>query len=132
RTHLDAGVLNAIEPDDVSYPLAPPAEAARLGIYALVRLGSYEALAATLLEANGQPRSRWWPCAYALQRLGDRRAVPALTTLVSTPGRYSASFAIKGLANAKAVSAAPLLRQVIEQRRAPAAVVIQAVRAVAA
>ena len=72
RRHAAAGALNGLEPDDLGYPLAAPVEAARLAIYALVRLGSYEALAAAVLDASGQPVSRWWPVAYALQRIGDR------------------------------------------------------------
>ena len=71
----------------MTYPLAPAVEAARLGLYALVRLGSYEALAAATLDASGQPVSTWWPVAYALQRLPDPRSGPALVTLLNTPGR---------------------------------------------
>jgi cyclophilin family peptidyl-prolyl cis-trans isomerase len=132
RARLDAGALNGITPDDLGYPLAPPVEAARLGIYALVRLGSYDALAATILDAQGQPRSQWWPIAYALQRLPDRRAVGALTTLAATPGRYTGAFAIKGLGSLKATQSAATLRQIVEQRRGDAAVTIEAVRALAA
>ena len=131
QAHVKAGVLASIEPDDLSYPLSPAVEAARLGLYALVRLGSYEALAAAALDGGGQPVSRWWPVAYALQRINDPRAAPALTTLAGTPGRYTASFAVRGLAAAKAAQALPMLRQIVEQRRAPAAVVLQAVRALA-
>ena len=131
RRHLDADVLNGIDADDLGYPLAPPIEAARLGIYALVRLGSYEALAASVLDAAGRPRSRWWPIAYALQRMGDGRAASALTSLVETPGRYTASFAVKGLGTTKATQAGALLRSMVEQRRADSAVVIEAIRALA-
>jgi cyclophilin family peptidyl-prolyl cis-trans isomerase/HEAT repeat protein len=132
RVHLDAGALSAIEPDDLGYPLAPPVEAARLGIYALVRLGSYDALAATVLDAGGQPRSRWWPVAYALQRIADSRAVPALTALASTPGHYTAAFAIKGLGTVKSTASAPLLRRIVEQRQMAPAIVIEALRALTA
>jgi cyclophilin family peptidyl-prolyl cis-trans isomerase/HEAT repeat protein len=131
RRHLEGDPLSAIEPDDLNYPLAPPIEAARLGIYALVRLGSYEALAAAVLDGNGRPRSRWWPIAYALQRLGDARAVPALTSLVETPGRYTAAFAVRGLGTTKATQAGALLRSMVEQRRVHPAVLIEAVRALA-
>jgi cyclophilin family peptidyl-prolyl cis-trans isomerase/HEAT repeat protein len=81
---------------------------------------------------NGQPVSTWWPVAYALQRVGDPRAAPALTALVNTPGRFTASFAVKGLGSSKATQAAPVLRQIVEQRRLPAPVVIQAMRSLAA
>ena len=67
--------LSGLRPDDLTYPQAPEVEAARLGIYALVRLGSYEALASVVLDERGQPVSRWWPIAYALQRI----AIPART-----------------------------------------------------
>jgi cyclophilin family peptidyl-prolyl cis-trans isomerase/HEAT repeat protein len=132
RTHLAAGALTGIEPDDLGSPLAPPVEAIRLGLYALVRLGSYEALAAAALDAGGQPVSRWWPVAYALQRAADARAVPALLSLIDTPGRYTAAFAIRGLATTKAAQAAAAIRPIVEQRRGDPAVVVQALRTLTA
>ncbi|MGE0445521.1 MAG: HEAT repeat domain-containing protein [Vicinamibacterales bacterium] len=132
QLHVRAGALAAIAPDDLSYPLAPPVEAARLGLYALVRLGSYDALAAAALDAAGQPVSRWWPVAYALQRIGDARATPALLALLPTPGRYTAAFAARGLGVVKATQGAAPLRQLVTERQAPAAVVVQAIRALAA
>src|SRR5688572_76986 len=132
RARIAAGALTGIEPDDLSYPLAPPVEAVRLGLYALVRLGSYEALAAAALDAGGQPVSRWWPVAYALQRSADARAVPALLALIDTPGRYTAAFAVRGLVTTKAAQAAATLRPIVEQRRGDPAVLVQAIRAVAA
>src|SRR5687767_3819033 len=101
RRNMASGALATIDPDDLTYPLPAPAEAVRLGLYALVRLGSYDALAAAALDGKGQPVSRWWPFAYALQRLGDPRAVPALLSLVNTPGRYTAAFAVRGIATTK-------------------------------
>ncbi len=130
RTH--AAALMAVAADDLSFPLAPAVEAARLGLYALVRLGSYEALAAAALDQGGTPISTWWPVAYALQRLGDARAAPALLSLVETPGRYTAAFAVRGLGVMRAAEAVAPLRQIVEQRTAPAAVVIQAIRALGA
>ena len=133
RRHTAAGALNAIDPDDVTYPLSGPAEAARLAIYALVRLGSYEALAAAVLDGSGQPVSRWWPVAYALGRINDPRAAPSLLTLLRTPGRYTAAFAARGLAALKAPQASAALRQIVEDRgRMHPAVVLQAVRGLAA
>ena len=132
RTHAAAGALAGVAADDVTYPLAPAVEAARLGLYALVRLGSYEALAAATLDASGQPVSTWWPVAYAIQRLPDPRSGPALVTLLSTPGRYTAAFAARGLGVLKAQAAAGPLRQIVESRAAHPAVVIQAMRALAA
>ncbi|MBI4886602.1 MAG: HEAT repeat domain-containing protein [Acidobacteria bacterium] len=131
QRHVRTGAIASIEPDDLAYPLGPPVEAARLGLYALVRLGAYEALAAAALDSAGQPVSRWWPVAYALQRLGDARAAPALAALLNTPGRYTASFAARGLGVVKAAAAAPALRQIVEQRTAHEAVVMQAIRALA-
>lgn len=132
EAHIKAGALASIDPDDVSGTAPPATEAARLGIFALVRLGAYEPLASVVLDANGVPVSRWWPVAYALQRVADPRALPALTTLAGTPGRFTASFAVRGLEATKAREAVAPVRQFVEQRRAHPAVVIQAVRAVAA
>ena len=52
-----------------------PASAFRLAIYALVRLKAYDQLAAAVLDASGQPKVRWWPVAYAFQRIDDKRAL---------------------------------------------------------
>ena len=131
QAHIRAGALKAAALDDLTYPLGAQAEAVRLGLYALARLNAYEALATAVLDGNGQPVSSWWPVAYALQRVGDVRAAPALTALMSTPGRFTASFAVKGLGSTKATQAAPALRQIVEQRQRPPSVVIQAVRALA-
>lgn len=132
RTHAAAGALAGVAADDVTYPLAPAVEAARLGLYALVRMGSYEALAAAALDASAQPVSTWWPVAYAIQRLPDPRSGPALVTLLNTPGRYTAAFAARGLGVLKAQDAAGPLRQIVESPAAHPAVVIQAMRALAA
>jgi cyclophilin family peptidyl-prolyl cis-trans isomerase/HEAT repeat protein len=130
RTHIAAGVLAGVADEELGYPLAPPVEAVRLGLFALARLTAYEPLAAAVLGADGRPVSRWWPVAYALQRSGDARAVPALTALLATPGRYTASFALRGLAAAKAAPALPAIRAEVEQPRSPA-LMIQAIRALA-
>ena len=67
--------------DDADARRDTPAAAFRLGVYALVRLKAYDPLAAAVLDRRGQPRVRWWPVAFALQRLEDKRALPALMTL---------------------------------------------------
>ena len=131
QAHVKAGALMGLAADDLGHPLAPPTEAVRLGLFALARLGAYEPLAAAVL-ANGQPVSNWWPVAYALQRVGDVRAAPALLVLANTPGRFTSSFAVKGLGSSKATQAATMLRQIVEERQRPAAVVIQAVRSLIA
>jgi cyclophilin family peptidyl-prolyl cis-trans isomerase/HEAT repeat protein len=130
RAHVAAGALAGVQPEDLSWPLGPPIEAVRLGLFALARLGVYEPLAAAVVAADGQPVSRWWPVAYALQRVGDPRAAPTLLALLSTPGRFTASFAVRGLASVKAAQPQALaaVRAEVEQPR-DAAVMIQAIRA---
>jgi cyclophilin family peptidyl-prolyl cis-trans isomerase/HEAT repeat protein len=132
RTHVAGGALQGIAADDLGHPLAPPAEAVRLGLFALVRIGLYEPLAAAALDGSGQPVSTWWPIAYAIQRLGDPKGAAALVTLLGTDGRYTASFAARGLGVMKSTSSAHLLRGVVQERRRDPAVVIEALRALAA
>ena len=129
--HLNAGALNGFTPDDLAHPKTPPAEAVRLGLYALVRLGSYDAIAGAVLDANGRPRSRWWPVAYALQRVNDARAVPALLELVKGDGQLTRAFAARGLGQLKDSRAATALLEIAENAGEPTAVRIQAVRGVA-
>ena len=131
QAHVRAGALTGVAADDLTYPLPPQAEAVRLGLYALARLGSFEAVAAATLDPAGQPVSRWWPVAYALQRVGDTRAVPSLLALLQTEGRFTRAFAARGLGDRKAAAAVDPLLRVIEQRPDPA-VTIQAVRALMA
>ncbi len=132
KTWVQGGALNTVAPDDLAWPLAPPVEAVRLGLYALVRLGSYEGIASSVINPNGAPASAWWPVAFALGRSGDARAVPALTVLLATPGRFTAAFAARGLGALKAQAAAPALRDIADKRQRDAAVVIEAIRALAA
>jgi HEAT repeat protein/cyclophilin family peptidyl-prolyl cis-trans isomerase len=124
------GALDGSTPDDMTYPKPPAAEAVRLGVYALVRLGSYEALATAVLDGS-RPRSRWWPIAYALQRINDARAVPALLELLRGEGQLTRAFAARGLGQVKAQSAAAPLREIAENAGEPNAVRIQAIRALA-
>lgn len=132
RAHVWAGALGGLDPDEMGFPLAPQVEAARLGMYALARLGSFDALAAAVLAAGGQPYSGWWPVASAFQQLGDRRGASALLSLLNTPGRYTASFAARGLGAMMEQAAVEPLRQIVDQRMAHEAVVIQAMRALSA
>ena len=81
-THISGNALGGINPDDMGYPKASAAEAVRFGMFALVRLGSYDALAAVLVDQNGRPRSRWWPVAFAFQRINDPRAAAVLLDLI--------------------------------------------------
>src|SRR5947199_6584944 len=81
---IQGGALTSVAADDLAWPLAPAVDATRLGLYALVRLGSYDGIASSVLDVNGAPVSTWWPVAYALGRSGDARAVPALIALLPT------------------------------------------------
>jgi len=110
---MSAGVANAIPPDDLSYPLAPEVEAFRLGLFALTRLKAHDQLAAAVLDANGQPKIRWWPVAYALQRTGDKRALPALTTFVRGADVYGAAFGARGLGALKDPSSVAVLQPLL-------------------
>ena len=83
--------------------------ACRLALYALVRLKAYPQLAAAVLDAGGQPKVRWWPVAFALQRLEDKRTLPALLALAKDANPYTRAFAVKGLAALKDRSALPVL-----------------------
>ena len=74
-----------------------------------MRLKAYPQLASAVLDAAGQPRVRWWPVAFALQRLGDARALPALLTLAKDQNPYARAFAVKGLAALKDRAALPVL-----------------------
>ena len=65
-----------------------PAGAFKAAVFALVRLKAYGPLAAAVL-VGAQPRVRWWPVAYALQRLEDPRAVPALRLSPKTRHPYA-------------------------------------------
>lgn len=129
QAHVQAGAIATVDPDFSDESPAPAIEAVRLGLFSLARLGSYEALASVVLDASGAPVSRWWPVAYALQRVSDPRAGAPLRALLPTPGRYTASFAAKGLGALKVREAAPALRQIVDERRAPDAVQYQALHA---
>ena len=121
--------VTAMAPDDERWPAAAEAEAFKLALFALVRLGAYDPLAAAVVE-NGRPVSNWWPVAFALQRINDPRAVPALTALAKGPGKYTVAFAARGLGGSKDQSAAAALLPLLERTR-PLEVKVSAIRAVA-
>jgi len=114
-------------PDDETWPAPPEAEAFKLAIFALVRLGAWDPLAAALLD-GGRPVTRWWPAAYALQRINDPRAQPALAQLVSGPGKHTVAFAVRGLGSLKDASAGPALLPMLDGKR-PLEVTVAAIRA---
>ncbi|HVL67254.1 MAG TPA: HEAT repeat domain-containing protein [Vicinamibacterales bacterium] len=127
--YVRAPAVAAMSPDDQTWPAAPEAEAFKLAIFALVRLGAYEPLAAAVLEGD-RPLSRWWPIAFALQRINDPRAVPALTQLASGPGVYTTAFAARGLGGSKNPGVVTTLLPLLDAKR-PIEVQVAAIRAVA-
>ncbi len=128
--HLPA--LDGIAADDMGYPKSAEAEAVRLGLYALVRLSAYDTLAAVALDGAGQPRSRWWPVAYAFQRIGDQRAAPVLLALLEGDGQVTRAFAARGLGVITHEPAAARLIALAGSGSEPTAVRVQAVRALGA
>jgi HEAT repeat protein/cyclophilin family peptidyl-prolyl cis-trans isomerase len=104
-----------------------PASAFRLGVYALVRLKAFSPLASVVLDQGGQPRVRSWPVAFALQRLEDRRALPALLTLSKEAHPYTRAFAVKGLGALKDPSAVPTLMPLLSSGERP--VLVETIRA---
>ena len=81
-----------------------------------------------MLDATGQPRVRWWPVAFALQRLEDPRALPALLTLAQDPHPYTRAFAAKGLACAEG-SVGGAGADAARRRQRSRSVAIEAIRA---
>ena len=125
-----AAAAAAIAPDDVRAEVGGAADAFRLGVYALARLKNYEALAESVLRPDGQPRLQWWPVAYALQRIEDKRALPALLILAGAENPYTRAFAVKGLGALRDPAAIAVLLPLIEATRATSAVTVEAIRAV--
>jgi cyclophilin family peptidyl-prolyl cis-trans isomerase len=121
--------VTAMRADDETWPAAPEAEAFKLALFALVRLRAYEPLAGAVLSGD-RAVSNWWPVAYALQRVNDPRAAPALKGLVSAgSGKYTVAFAARGLGSSKDQSAGPVLIPLLD-RKQPIEVIVSAARAV--
>jgi cyclophilin family peptidyl-prolyl cis-trans isomerase/HEAT repeat protein len=129
--HVKAGVLGGIAADDLEYPKPPAVEAVRLGMYALVRLGAYDTLAATLLDGTGRPVSQWWPVAYAFRRINDPRAAPVLSNLLQSDGATTRAFAARGLGVTKDAASIKPLIAVASNQKELTHVRIEAVRALA-
>src|SRR5262249_52106324 len=104
-----------------------PAAVFRLGVFALVRLKAYDQLAAAVLDPSGRPLVTWWPVAFALQRLEDKRALPALLALANDSNPYTRGFAVKGLGALKDRSATPIIVPLLSSR--DSGVAIEAIRA---
>ena len=124
--------VTALHGDEEQWPAPPEAEAFRLGIYALVRLGTYDPLASSVLGADGRPSTTWWPAAYAFGRLADPRSEPVLVQLLRTTGKYSPSFAARGLGAIKDAAAVDALTAAMTAASAPPEVVVSAMRALGA
>lgn len=127
-----AAVLAPIPVDDETFPMAPEVEVCRSALFGLVRLRDWDALARVALDAGGAPVSRWWPVAYALQRINDERAVPALATLVSSGGVYTPAFALRGLTSHRHAAALPQARAMAADAAADVGLRATAVRAIGA
>jgi HEAT repeat protein/cyclophilin family peptidyl-prolyl cis-trans isomerase len=122
-----SGALAQPPGDDTVAARNTPAAAFRLGLSALVRLKAFDPLAAAVLDQARQPLVRWWPVAYALQRLEDPRGLAALMTLAGDANPYTRAFAVKGLGALKDRAAMPVLLPLISS--ADRAVAIEALRA---
>jgi cyclophilin family peptidyl-prolyl cis-trans isomerase/HEAT repeat protein len=124
-----AAAAAAVAPDDARPEVNAAADAFRLGVYALARLKNYDALASSVLGSDGQPKVQWWPVAYALQRIEDKRALPALLALAGAEGVYTRTFALKGLGGLRDPSAVPVLLPYIDASRAASGSTLEAIRA---
>jgi cyclophilin family peptidyl-prolyl cis-trans isomerase len=124
-------LLAPIAPDDEEYPKSFEVEVCRAALFAMVRLRTWDALARIALDETGRPVSRWWPVAYALQRINDERAVPALEALSSTTGVYTPAFALRGLAAHDRDSVLPLARATATRADADVGLRATALRAIA-
>jgi cyclophilin family peptidyl-prolyl cis-trans isomerase/HEAT repeat protein len=119
--YIKQGAIASLAPDDDGWPKSAEADAVRLGLFALVRQKGYEPLASAVTDQSGRIAT-WWPVAYALQRINDRRAIPALQELTKSPGRYTRAFAARGLGALKDTASVPLLRALLEQSRGDAGI----------
>lgn len=120
-----------MQPDDEPYPAAAELDAFRLGIIALVRLRAYDPLASAVLDPGGRPVTTWWPVAFALQRIGDPRAHPALLQLLQARGKYTEAFAARGLGTAKDPAAVDALMTLVSRDSIPIESLVAGVRALA-
>jgi cyclophilin family peptidyl-prolyl cis-trans isomerase/HEAT repeat protein len=128
-SHVKAGVLAAIAPDDLADRHEPAVDACRLGVLALGRLKSYDALAAAVLDSSGQPHSWWWPVAAALQRSEDKRAMGALVAFARGPSAFGRAFAARGLGALKDPGAIDLLAALANDWRRDVRTAVSSVRA---
>ncbi len=126
---LESSNVAVLDPDAPPEGQEPAADAFRLGVVALGRLKAYEPLAAAVLGRDGLPRVGWWPVAFALQRTGDRRALPALLALARGGGSVGRSFAARGLGGLKDPAASAVLTEMADRWRDDPRAAVSAIRA---
>ncbi len=129
--YVKQGAIASLTPDDDHWPISPEADAARLGLFALVRLSAWDGLASAVLDSSSHPVSAWWPVAFALQRINDRHALQPLQQLVQGQGRYTRAFAARGLGRLKDPSSVPLLVALLQRETRDEVIAVSAVRALA-
>jgi len=129
--YVRQGALGNLGADDQA-TLPPPAEAVRLGLYALARLKAYEPLASAVLGPDGLPVSRWWPIAFAFARVGDPRALTILMHLATGGGADTVALAARGLGDLKNPAAVRVLTPLLDPSTHDPRVVVAAIRAIAA
>jgi cyclophilin family peptidyl-prolyl cis-trans isomerase len=127
--YVKQGAIASLAPDEEA-PKTPEADAVRLGLFALVRQKGWEPLSAAVQDQAGGV-STWWPVAFALQRINDPRALPALRQLARSPGVYTRAFAARGMGGAKDPSVIPELRRMLEQAGGNVPVTVSVIRALA-
>ena len=127
--YIKQGAIASLAPDDEAAN-TPEADAVRLGLFALVRQKAWEPLSAAVQDQAGRV-STWWPVAYALQRINDPRALPALRQLARSPGVYTRAFAARGMGGSKDPTAIPDLHRMLEQAGGSVPVTVSVIRALA-
>jgi HEAT repeat protein len=126
-TIVQSGALAQPPGDDMDSRRDTPAAAFRLGVYALVRLKAADQLMSTVLDSGGLPRVHWWPVAYGLGRLEDRRGFDALLVFAKDSNPYARAFAVKGLGALKNRAATPALLNLLSS--GDRSVLIETIRA---
>lgn len=124
---VQSGALVSPPAEDEEARRDTPAAVFRLGVFALVRLKAYDQFASAVLDPSGRPRVTWWPVAFALQRLEDKRGMAALLALAGDSNPYTRAFAVKGLGTLKDRSATSTIVPLLSSREA--GVVVEAIRA---
>ena len=128
RATVESGAMARAVSADPNAAVPADVETARLALYSLVRLKAWEPMATAVLEPQGEPRVRWWPVAYALQRIEDKRAAPALLSLLRGPDVETVAFAARGLGALKEGTAVEPLLALADAPGQDVRVVAQAIR----